>query len=65
MSVDSHIQIPKGILKYFGDTAQSGRIWYLNVSSYKIGLAGAGKLGTKSGYYSEEMEKYLNQEIEK
>lgn len=64
MSVNSHIQIPKGILKCFGDKEKSGRIWYLNVSNGKIGLAGAGKLGTLYGYYSDEMEKYLNQEIE-
>lgn len=64
MSVESHIQIPKGILKYFGDPDKSGRIWYLDVSNGNVGLAGAGKLGTLSGYYSDEMEKYLNQAIE-
>ena len=62
MAVDSHIQIPKGILKYFSES--SGRVYYLDVSSGKIGLAGAGVLGTEHGYYSEEQEQYLNKEIE-
>lgn len=62
MAVDSHIQIPKGVLKHF--TESSGRVFYLDVATGKIGLAGAGILGTEHGYYSEEQEHYLNKEIE-
>lgn len=62
MAIDSHIQLPKGVLKHFSES--SGRVFYLDMVTGKIGLAGAGVLGTEYGYYSEEQEKYLNKEIE-
>lgn len=62
MAVRSHIQIPKGVLKQFSEA--SGRVYYLEVNTCKIGLTSAKKLGTEYGYYSEEQEKYLNKEIE-
>lgn len=62
MAIDSHIQVPKGILKHFSES--SGRVFYLQVETGKIGLAGAGVLGTEHGYYSEKQESYLNKEIE-
>lgn len=62
MAVDSHIQIPKGVLKHFSES--SGRVYYLDMVTGRIGLAGAGVLGTEHGYYSEEQEHYLNKEIE-
>mgnify|MGYP003307964025 CR=1 FL=1 len=57
MAIDSHIQLPKGVLKHFAES--SGRVFYLDMVTGKIGLAGAGVLGTEYGYYSEEQEKYL------
>lgn len=62
MAVRSHIQIPKGVLKQFSEA--SGRVYYLQVDTGKIGLTSAKMLGTEYGYYSEEQEKYLNKEIE-
>lgn len=62
MAIDSHIQIPKGVLKHFSEP--SGRVFYLDVETGKIGLAGAGVLGTEHGYYSNEQEAYLNKEVE-
>lgn len=62
MAIDSHIQLPKGVLKHFSES--SGRVFYLDMVTGKIGLAGAGVLGTEYGFYSEEQEKYLNKEIE-
>jgi hypothetical protein len=48
MAVDSHIQIPKGVLKHFSES--SGRVYYLDMVTGRIGLAGAGVLGTEHGY---------------
>lgn len=62
MAIDSHIQLPKGILKHFSES--TGRVFYLDVDTGKIGLAGAKVLGAENGYYSDEQEKYLNKEIE-
>lgn len=62
MAVNSHIQIPNGILKQFTDA--SHRVFYLDVKTGYIGLAGSKKLGTEYGYYSDEHEKFLNKEIE-
>ena len=62
MAVDSHIQIPKCILKCFVDS--SHRVYYLDTKTGYIGLAGARKLGTEYGYYSDEQERFLNKEIE-
>lgn len=62
MTVDSHIQIPKGILKHFAD--HTHRVYYLDTKTEHIGLAGAKKLGTEYGYYSDKHEQFLNKEIE-
>ena len=60
--INSHVQLPKGILKHFVDSSQ--RTFYLDLNSGKIGLAGARKLGTEPGYFSERQEQYLSSEIE-
>ena len=62
MAVDSHIQIPKGVLKHFAD--HTHRVYYLDTKTEHIGLAGAKKLGTEYGYYSDKHEQFLNKEIE-
>ena len=64
--MESHIQLPNGILKYFRSDAPgtSGRVFYLNLESGNIGLSGSCRLGTEAGYYSEEIETYLNEKIE-
>lgn len=62
MAVDSHIQIPKGVLKHFADHTHRG--YYLDTKTEYIGLAGAKKLGTEYGYYSDKHEQFLNKEIE-
>lgn len=65
MSINSHIQLPNGILKYFRDeTDPEKKVWYLDINSRKIGRKPAGKLGTSKGYYSDEIEKHLNVGIE-
>jgi len=64
--MDSHIQLPNGILKHFrsGAPEASGRVFYLDLNTSYIGLSGSGRLGTEAGYYSEEIETYLNEKIE-
>lgn len=62
MAVDSHIQIPKGVLKHFTD--HSGRVYYLDTKTEHIGLTAAKILGTEYGYYSDKHEQFLNKEIE-
>lgn len=62
MAVNSHIQIPRGVLKHFADHTQ--RVYYLDTKTEYMGLAGAKKLGTEYGYYSDKHEQFLNKEIE-
>lgn len=62
MSVNSHIQLPKSILKRFKES--SGRVFYLDVDTKKIGLCGIKKLGVQYGYYSDAAEDFLNKQIE-
>ena len=62
MAVDSHIQLPKGILKYFVDT--ENQVWYLDVDTYEIDSNGASVLGTQYGYFSDEVETFLHKYIE-
>ncbi len=62
MSINSHIQIPNCILKNF--RSANGKVNYLKLDTGNIGSCGSGNLGTELGYYSKEMEQYLNKEIE-
>ena len=62
MSIDSHIQLPNGILKHFRN--KDGKVWYYDIESQKIGLTGSKKLGISHGYFSDEMEAFLSAEIE-
>ena len=64
--MDSHIQLPNGVLKHFrsNEPRASGRVYYLDLNDGCIHLSGSKRLGTETGYYSEEIESYLNKEIE-
>lgn len=62
MAVDSHIQLPKGILKYFTDL--DNQVWYLDVDTCEIDSKGASVLGAKYGYFSDDVETYLQKYIE-
>lgn len=64
--MDSHIQLPNGVLKHFrsNELEASGRVIYLDLNDGSIHLSGSKRLGTETGYYSKEIESYLNKEIE-
>lgn len=61
--VNSHIQMPKCVLKRFEN--QNHSFYYYDVEKDIIGSNGHAKTtNTQFGYYSEEVEKYLNDNIE-
>lgn len=60
--VESHILIPKCILKQFQDSANT--IYYYEVADKKVKLGRSDKLNTKHGYYSHHVEKFLSDNIE-
>ncbi len=63
--IKSHIQIPKGILKHFRDMSDdSKQVWYLDIESGDIRRCPSKRLGTRKGYFSDTIEKYLNASIE-
>ena len=65
MSIHSHIQIPKTILKHFRDESDSEKkVWYLDVKTNQIGKKPAGRLGASKGYYSKDGETYWSKTIE-
>ena len=45
ININSHIQLPKAILKQFKE--KTGRVFYLNLDCNEIGLAGVSVLGTR------------------
>ena len=62
--IDSHIQMPKSVLKRFED--KNHRFYYFDVKGGFIGNNGhSGKINTKQGFYSKEAEEFLNKNIEK
>lgn len=64
-NINSHIQLPNGILKYFRDECDpEKKVWYLDISTGNIMRKPAGKLGTSKGYFSEAGESFWNEEIE-
>ncbi|HPD89292.1 MAG TPA: hypothetical protein PLU75_07480 [Oscillospiraceae bacterium] len=65
MSINSHVQLPNGIIKYFKDESRSDKkVWYLDIVTGEINPNTARKLGTVYGYYSDETEDFLNRTIE-
>lgn len=64
--IDSHIQVPKGIIKFFEskDQAESHYLWNYDVKTKKIKKSHPKTLNVEHGYYSAETEKYLDNQIE-
>lgn len=63
--INSHIQIPAGILKYFRDnTSPEKKVWSLDTSSGKIIQRPYHHLGTQAGYYALETELFWNKTVE-
>lgn len=63
--INSHIQIPAGILKYFRDTTgPEKKVWSLDTGSGKITRRPYHHLGTQSGYFAPETEQFWNETIE-
>lgn len=63
--INSHIQIPAGILKYFRDTTSpEKKVWSLDTGSGKITRRPYHHLGTQSGYFAPETEQFWNETIE-
>lgn len=61
--VKSHIQMPKMLLKRFHNA--DNHFFYFDVVKRMIGSNGnARSINTESGYYSQEMEDYLRDNIE-
>ena len=65
MAINSHIQLPNSILKYFRDESDSEKkVWYLDISSGSIMKAASNKIGTSKGYYSDFGENFWNRTVE-
>lgn len=64
--MNSHVQIPKSILKNFAYKAGKDGwvVDYLDLNDNQIKTEKIGKLDTIENYYSEEFEKYLSDNIE-
>lgn len=62
-NVNSHIQMPKGILKQFTDS--KNQLYYIDMSDeYRIKKGHPKSLNTQNGYYANDTETYLNRTIE-
>ena len=59
---NSHIIIPRFILRYYENNRQS--IWQMNTQTFQIKLARAASLNTQKGYYSDITEEYLSGHFE-
>ena len=61
--IDSHIQMPRFMLKRFEN--ENHRFFYYDVKKSIVGSNGrAGSINTEQGYYSETAETHLNAAIE-
>lgn len=64
-AINSHIQITKSLLRNFSHRTNEGeKVYYLDLLDNQIKEEKVKKLGTELGYYSEEVEKYLNEKVE-
>jgi len=61
-NINSHIQMPKCILKKFED--DNHHIYYYDVKTYKIGRSTPKSWNTEFGYYDEGMEEFFSKNIE-
>ena len=63
--INSHIQLPNCVLKYFRDGGdREKKVWYLDIPSGQIRKKAAKKLGTAKGYFSQDGEKFWDQSLE-
>ena len=62
--MNSHKQMPRGILKQFEDN--NSFLYYVDLSqqNYSVKKGHAKSINTEDGYYDDETEKYLNVKIE-
>ena len=60
-AVDSHVQIPKTMLKYF---RTGNSLYYISTLNNKINRSSARRYNTKFGYYSLCFEEYLSKNYE-
>lgn len=64
-AVNSHVQLTKSLLRNFSHKTDEGeKVYYLDLSDSKIKEEKIKKLGTVYGYYSEDVEKFLSEEVE-
>ena len=64
-NINSHIQLPNCVLKYFRDESDAEKkVWYLDISSGQILKKSARKLGTEKGYFSKAGEIFWSNELE-
>lgn len=63
--MDSHIQLPKQILRHFCDETRSDKkIHYLDIPTGEIRYASARSLGTAPDYFSENVERFWDSTVE-
>lgn len=60
--VNSHIQIPRCVLKQFEDSNHF--VYWFDCSTFRAKRGHAKTINTMKGYYSEDLEKYLSEQIE-
>lgn len=60
--INSHIQMPRCVLKHFCD--EKNFLYYYDFNYNAIRKGGAKSINTEVGYYSIDTERYLNKEVE-
>lgn len=63
-NIKSHIQMPKSIMKSFSHKGDGRQVYYLDLKDNSIKVEKINTLGTALGYYSEETENHLADEVE-
>lgn len=61
--MDSHVQMPKLVLRHFAN--EHGGLYYYDCESKRIKRSGAGKINVIRDYYSDGVEDILNRTIER
>lgn len=62
----AHVQVPKSLLKSFSNKSELGRmVYYLNLEKMEIQKDKISVLGTEVDYYSEVIERFLDENIER
>lgn len=65
MAVDSHIVLPKFIIKKFRISQDNGNLYVLDIKECKRYEDGYTRIGTKYGYYKDRIENILCKDFEK